>query len=298
MGATEGAVEWSRSDPIRVEVSTEWTYASVMQTGTTQVVERVAALLRAASAHEPQGATTTALGHASGIPRASAHRLLCSLEDQGLVERTAQGRWLLGPDVYFLGTAAGPRYDVTDQARVVLMSLTQRTGESAFLSARRGGQTVCLASEEGSFPLRSHVLHEGVRFPLGVASAGLVILSHLDDREVDEYLGGADLSAWGGEHGADRIRHRVAATRRTGYAENPGLVVAGSWGMGAAVFDSGGKPSWALSLTGVEARFGDERRPALGRLLLDAAHELTRVLSGRAGSTVVRPQTPSTAATT
>jgi hypothetical protein len=31
---------------------------------------------------------------------------------------------------------------------------------------------VCLAGAEGSFPLRSHVLREGIRFPLGVASAG------------------------------------------------------------------------------------------------------------------------------
>ena len=51
------------------------------------------------------------------------------------------------------------------------------TGESAFYSARRGNETVCLLREDGSFPIRSHVLHEGIRFPLGVASAGQVILA-------------------------------------------------------------------------------------------------------------------------
>ena len=66
--------------------------------------------------------------------------------------------------------------------------LARETGESAFLSARRGDETVCVLSEEGSFPLRSHVLHVGIRFPLGVASAGLAILSHLPAREVDDYF--------------------------------------------------------------------------------------------------------------
>ncbi|MBB4751002.1 hypothetical protein [Actinoplanes lobatus] len=68
---------------------------------------------------------------------------------------------------------------MTSTAREVLRSLAERTGESAFFSARRGGETVCLAEVEGSFPLRSHVLYEGLRLPLGVASAGLAILAYL-----------------------------------------------------------------------------------------------------------------------
>ena len=36
----------------------------------------------------------------------------------------------------------------------------------------------------------------------------------------------------------------------------PGLIVEGSYGLGAAVFTREGHPQWALSLTGVEFRFG------------------------------------------
>ena len=56
---------------------------------------------------------------------------------------------------------------------------------------------------------------------------------------------------------------------------NPALIVEGSWGMGAAVFDSSGLPAWALSLTGVETRFKPERHHELGTLLLEQAHALT-----------------------
>lgn len=254
------------------------------------VLGRAGALLRALAAAEPSGATTTAAGRAAGLARPTAHRLLTSLADEGLAERDrATGRWLLGPELYLLGTSAARRYDVTAVALPHVRRLALATEESAFFSARRGDETICLVREDGAFPIRSHVLSEGVRFPLGVASAGLAVLAHLPDRDVEDYLARADLvPEHGAEHAADRLRERVAATRVTGYALNPGLVVAGSWGMGAAVFDAGGEPRWALSLTGIDARFGDDRRPELGRLLLHEAHRLSLALQRDPGRGAAR----------
>jgi DNA-binding IclR family transcriptional regulator len=243
------------------------------------VVARVGAVLRAVAAAEPTGASTTELGRLAGLARPTAHRLLVSLAEQHLVARDPKsGRWSLGPELYLLGVGAAYRYDVTDHARAVVTALAKETGESAFFSARRGDETVCVLSEDGSFPLRSHVLHVGIRFPLGVASAGLVILSHQSDRDVDAYFGRVrPESGWGPSHAEPAIRARIAATRRHGYAVNPGLIVEGSWGVGAAVFDRSGRPAWALSLTGVETRFKPERHHELGTLLLEQAH----LLSGR-----------------
>lgn len=250
-----------------------------------EVVSRVGDLLRGVAAYEPGGVSTTDVARDVGMARPTAHRLLSSLAREGLVDRdTTTGAWHLGPELYLLGATASPRYDVRDTAREVVHHLAASTGESAFLSARRGDETVCLLREDGAFPLRSHVLHEGIRFPLGVASAGLAILAHLPEREQEAYLSRADLVAvWGPLHSLEGLTNRVAETRRLGYATNPGLIVEGSWGMAAAVFDGAGAPAWALSLTGVESRFREERRPELGRLLLDQAHRLTKILrsSGR-----------------
>ncbi|OZG27773.1 IclR family transcriptional regulator [Williamsia sp. 1138] len=241
------------------------------------VVARVGSLLRAVGAAEPAGASTTDVAKAARIARPTAHRLLSSMSDEGLIDRdTKTGRWALGPELYLLGASAANRYDITGQARDILDRLARDTGESAFLSARRGDETVCVLSQEGSFPLRSHVLHEGIRFPLGVASAGLVILAHLPGRDVDEFFSRTDLdSSWGEAHSEAAVRRRIAATLQSGYAINPGLLVEGSFGIGAAVFDRSGRPAWALSLTGVQTRFGPERLPTLGTTLLDAAHLLS-----------------------
>ena len=67
----------------------------------------------------------------------------------------------------------------------------------------------------------------------------------------------------------------MARTSATGYGVNPGLIVEGSWGIGAAVFDRHGQPAWALSLTGVETRFRPQRIAEMGTLLLQQAHELS-----------------------
>ncbi|PUA82865.1 IclR family transcriptional regulator [Nocardioides currus] len=247
------------------------------------VVGRVATLLRAVSAREPDGATTSEAARTAGLARPTAHRLLASLAAAGLVDRDPTGRWLLGPELHFLGLAAATRYDVTALAQPVVRRLSLATGESAFFSARRGDETICLVREDGSFPIRSHVLHEGIRFPLGVASAGLAILSFLDDAEVEAYLARADLAGeYGAAHTADAVRERVDQTRAAGFAFNPGLIVEGSWGMAAAVFDADERPQWALTLTGIEQRFGAARRRELGELLLREAHVLSRTLRPRA----------------
>ena len=129
--------------------------------------------------------------------------------------------------------------------------------------------------------MRSFVLHEGVRFPLGVASAGLAILAALPDSEVDELLARKLTGRHGDQHSAANIRRQVALTRAAGYSVNPGLVLEGSWGMGAAVLDRAGRPEWALSLTGIEPRFRSERQSFLGPLLREQAELLGAALRAR-----------------
>lgn len=250
-----------------------------------QAIARAARLLRLVTASGADGAPLQELARDADLSRSTAHRLLSALKVEGLVDRDAEStRWMPGPELFLMGTVAAARYDVTALARDIVRSLAVKTEESAFFSVRRADETVCLLREEGSFPIRSFVLSEGVRFPLGVASAGLAILAFLPDHDVDAYLERhPELeSSWGRPHGELPLRTRLAETKERGYAVNPGLIVEGSWGMGAAVFDRAGRPEWALSLTGVEFRFGHDRIAELGRTLLAHAHQLSaRIASAR-----------------
>lgn len=250
-----------------------------------QSVARAARLLRLVTSAGDAGRSVAELAQQADLTRPTAHRLLTALRNEGLVDQDdTTGRWMPGPELYLMGSIAASRYDITGVARDIVRSLAVRTEESAFLSVRRGDETVCLVREEGSFPIRSFVLSEGVRFPLGVASAGLAILAFLPPHDVDSYFarhpGLGD--AYGAAHSESRLRARLRETQARGFAVNPGLIVEGSWGMGAAVFTREGHPQWALSLTGAEFRFPPERVTELGRILLAHAHQLTtRVASAR-----------------
>ena len=249
----------------------------------TQAVARAASLLRLVTASGEHGAHLQDLARGAELSRSTAHRLLSALRVEGLVDRDDESaRWMPGPELFLMGSVAAARYDVTALARDIVRSLAVKTEESAFLSVRRADETVCLLREEGSFPIRSFVLSEGVRFPLGVASAGLAILSFLPAHDVDAYFERhPELSErWGRTHRTETLRKRLVETKERGYAINPGLIVEGSWGMGAAVFDRSGRPEWALSLTGVEFRFGPDRIAELGRTLLAHAHQLSSRIAG------------------
>ncbi|WP_226533394.1 IclR family transcriptional regulator [Microbacterium paraoxydans] len=248
-----------------------------------QAIARAARLLRLVTSSGVEGASLHGLARAADLSRSTAHRLLSALRAEGLVDRDEDSTlWMPGPELFLMGSVAAARYDVTALARDIVRSLAVKTEESAFFSVRRADETVCLLREEGSFPIRSFVLSEGVRFPLGVASAGLAILAFLPDHDVDAYLGRhPELeSGWGRAHGPTALRTRLTETKERGYSVNPGLIVEGSWGIGAAVFDRSGRPEWALSLTGVEFRFGPDRLPELGRTLLAHAHQLSARIAG------------------
>ena len=201
-----------------------------------QVVSRIAGLLRIVG-RKPEGSPLVELVRESGLTRPTVHRLLTSLAAEGLLDHEARtGNWVLGPEVLLLGSVASARFPLEDIARPSLRRLAEQAGESAFFSIRRGDETVCLLREEGSFPVRSFVLHEGVRFPLGVASAGTAILAFLPVGEQEQIL--ADWPAHAGKfaegHTEAVVRANLKRTREVGYSVNPGLVLEGSWGMGAA----------------------------------------------------------------
>src|ERR1700744_2062168 len=101
----------------------------------TPVITRAAAILRVLGRDRSLGAATTEIAQRTAIPRATAHRMLMTLNEEGLVDRARDsGLWFLGPEIYLLGTVAATRYDAASIADDILRTVARDTGESAFLS--------------------------------------------------------------------------------------------------------------------------------------------------------------------
>jgi DNA-binding IclR family transcriptional regulator len=110
--------------------------------------------------------TLAGLVEATGLSRATAHRLAVALEVHGLLRRDAVGRFVLGPRLTAL--------DLPALARPALEVLRDETGESTQLYVRRGDTRLCVASLESPHGLRT-IVPVGASLPLAVGSAGRVL---------------------------------------------------------------------------------------------------------------------------
>ena len=118
--------------------------------------------------------TLAGLVEATGLSRATAHRLAVALEVHGLLGRDGAGRFTLGPRLTGLDLAA--------RARPALEVLRDRTGESTQLYVRRGDRRLCVASLESPHGLRT-IVPVGAYLPLDVGSAGKVLRGDPDTDE-------------------------------------------------------------------------------------------------------------------
>ena len=128
----------------------------------TQVVQRVAALLRGVSARNRIGARLIDLCTEVAIERPTAHRILQGLVSEGLIRQDeSTKRYFLGSAIYEMGLAASPRTNIRDLCHPHLQQIAQATGDTVSLTARAGFDGVCIDRAEGAFPIKVFVLEVG-----------------------------------------------------------------------------------------------------------------------------------------
>lgn len=137
------------------------------------VLDKSVGVLDAVAA-TPTGSSLAQLVEATGLTRATAHRLAVGLEVHGMLRRTVDGRFALGARLVGLGHAAAAGWPVAEVARPMLQALLEATGESVQLYVRDGEHRVCVASLESPHELRT-IVAEGARLPLSVGSAGRLL---------------------------------------------------------------------------------------------------------------------------
>ncbi|MTD13106.1 helix-turn-helix domain-containing protein [Nakamurella sp. YIM 132087] len=206
------------------------------------VLDKSVQVLRA-SASGPVGLAD--LCAATGLPRATAHRLAVGLEVHGLLVRDHHGRWRPGPLLAAL--AAGAPDPLVTAATDVLPRLRDRTGESVQLYRADGLSRVCVATAEPVSGLRDTV-PLGARLPMTAGSGAKVLLAYADPATVRAVLPGAGFT-----------ERMLAEVRRRGWAQSVAEREPGVASVSAPVRDHGGTVIAAVSVSGPVERIG--RRP-------------------------------------
>jgi DNA-binding IclR family transcriptional regulator len=228
----------------------------------TQVVQRVAALMRGVSARNRVGARLIDLCTEIDIERPTAHRILQGLVSEGLIRQDeSTKRYFLGNAVYEMGLAASPRTNLRDLCRIQLQQLAQSTGDTAFLISRAGFDGVCIDRAEGTFPIKVFALDIGCRRPINIGGGAIAILSFLDDNEIERILkiNKERCSQKYSNYSEADVRKKIAHTRKHGYVISDVLEISGVRSVAVPVFNKNNHPIAALSVATLSSRMDKER---------------------------------------
>ena len=191
--------------------------------------------------------TVPELAADAGMPTSTAYRLLTELEQYGLVQRSSDRTVALGTRLVALGRTAeaGLHERLVAPAEGVMARLSERTGETALLTAPCGDEGIVLHVVEGlrhSVRLSYALLH---RAPMHRGASGKVMAAYLDDSERARLVDAA------GDRGLERELHRI---RRDGFVVTRGELDQGAGAVAAPILDRRERLLAGLSLAGPEER--------------------------------------------
>jgi DNA-binding IclR family transcriptional regulator len=228
--------------------------------------------------------TVSAVAERLEVARSTAHRLLQTLVYRDFAVQNESRSYRPGP---VLELAAHSR-SLTSRLRSVAMPHLERlvavSRESTNLGVRTGTSVRFIASVEGDQVLRVGS-REGMVFPAHRTTIGLLMLSFLDDEQIE--------SLFVKEHYAERPQDRpdlariqtdVRRIRRNGFVVNNAWSERGVVAVGVAVRDSDGEPVAGLAISMPEVRYESGRLPDLVALLNAASRAITLDLAKDGGA--------------
>jgi DNA-binding IclR family transcriptional regulator len=213
---------------------------------------------------------------ATGLPRSTAHRLLQSMEQHGLVTYVGGQGYRLGTRLLSLSATATRELPLRDLVQPILERLARSTGESAQLFVRDHGRRLCVAAAQSDSELRA-IVEVGAELPLTVGSAGKLFLAHASPAELKELISSAPTFTPKTPTG-ERLERQVVAARRQGWASSAGEREPGVGSVSAPVFAPLGALIAVVALSGPERRVGRIPAKRYVPAVLEAASEIERAL--------------------
>jgi DNA-binding IclR family transcriptional regulator len=244
--------------------------------GAVQSVERAVTILEILARLGEGGVTEIA--REIGVHKSTAFRLVSTLEQRGLVEQTEQrGKYQLGVGILRLAGATTARLDVVQQARPVCRRLSAATGETVNIAVLADRSALYLDQFAGSSALQPHNW-VGQHIPLHATSNGKVLLSGLDDAEVDRIVTSLDAYTDRTVATRSRLRRELADVRARGFAVAVDELEVGLAALAAPIRNAHGDVVASLSLSGPTFRLTEPRIEEVLPQLRDAADEISQRL--------------------
>jgi DNA-binding IclR family transcriptional regulator len=248
-----------------------------------QSVSRALDLLEAFPRFGPEIGLTS-IAEYNNLHKATAYRLLSTLEARGYIERSPDGRkYRLGVRTLELGAYFQSQLDVRRLALPNMTAMVEATDEAAFLCIREGDEALCIERVESKLEVNIFTLRVGGRQPLHCGAAPRAILAGMEDCEVSAYAQRTGLPAFTPQTitNLQKLHEDVNRTRQQGYVVSLEDASQGIAAVGAPVLNHKGEVIAAISLSGMVARYGPERIHELAQVLLTNSKTLSRQMGFR-----------------
>jgi IclR family pca regulon transcriptional regulator len=224
--------------------------------------------------------SVTEVAERANVSRATARRVLLTLEDLGYVQNEYQ-RYSLRPRVLELAYAYLSSHYPWDSALPVMQAFSAAVDENCLAGVLDDFEVVCVArTTRRSVPVSVPV---GGRIPAYASSMGRVLLADLDAATLGEYLAGLEMRAFTAHTitDPDELREELARVRTQGWSLVEHELEPDVIGIAAPIFGGGGKVVGALNVSAHEHRIGTEAivneiRP----VLVEYSRELSLLFGG------------------
>lgn len=241
----------------------------------TQAVVRAVRLLKACAAHPAPRLGD--LCRSQGLHKTTAYRLLSALQNEGLLERTEDEAYRLGPEMIAFGNRAVGAPQLREAARRELDALAEATRETATLEVLAGDEVLIVDEAIGGRVVGT-LPSVGTRWPAHATSTGKVLLAHRSNGHAHPHQ--RSLPAFTARTIVDAaaLGRELARVRRRGYAVSTEELENGFVAVGAPVHAADGTVVAAISVGGPRTRLTAPRITEGARLVRAAAARISRTL--------------------
>jgi DNA-binding IclR family transcriptional regulator len=212
------------------------------------------------------------------MPKSSTHRLLAELAALGIVRRTEDGRYSLGPRLLYWGEAAGETFDLRTVAEPAMRRLRDDVGESVHLYIRDGDTRTCIAAVEARHELRPFI-QLGRPLPLRAGAAGKLLLAFADEdtQRLELRRARSASTEYPNAPGAD-LADQLERLRAERWAVSIGERENGVAAAATAIVDTRDRVVAALCISGPTTRLAVDRLDALRTPMEACAAEISALL--------------------
>lgn len=237
--------------------------------------EKTLLVLEAALTH----ARFTDVVEATGLAKATAHRILATLQDHQFILVDQDGRFQPGPKILTLAGRALENIDISSIARPHVERLVAQVHCTVHVGVVASDEIVYLVRTDSDKPYQmpSRVGHA---IPMHSSGIGKTVLADWSDEEVERFAARAGLAVRT-QHTIttlDGLRAEIADVRAKGYARDREENVPGVVCVAAPIRDHTGTVKYGLSISSIAVEHNEAQMEAMAPYAIAAADAISAAL--------------------